>query len=268
MNFHEICAALTRNEFSQLNIGFNNEGRLDDKHYDHLLGSVNLGLADLHTRFNLKMNCIELVFNQGRYRYHLQSDHKYSDESLVVGDHRLDLDNLTLLTDLQQRSDPEYIRDQPYAPFQNDILLITRVTSPCDKELDLNKLGNPWSFMTPKANVLEAPRRIVDQTNDLPHWLRMDRVFVHYRQGHVWLPDGAGQYDGNRVEIDLPETHRRALMLFVASRTFNPVGMGQEFNAANTYYQQYLLECQTLTEAGMYVQQDMDDSKFGGGGFV
>lgn len=268
MNFQDICNDLTDNEFSQIHIGFNAQGRLDDKHYDHLLGSLNLGLTDLHTRFNLKMNNIELVFNQGRYRYHLHSDHKYSDESLVVGDFRFDIGAGTLLTDVQNNPDPEYIRDQPYAEFQNDILKIVRVESPDDRELDLNKIGNPWSLMTPKPDVLEIPRRIVDQTPGIPDWLRMDRVYVHYRQGHVRFPRGAGEYDGNRVEIDLPETHRRALLLFIASRTMNPVGMTQEFNAASVYYQQYLLECQMLNDMGMYIEQDNSDSKFARRGFV
>lgn len=268
MNFHDICTDLTDVEFSQLNIGFNADGRLDDKHYDKLLGAMNLGLTELHKRFSLKMNHIELVFLANRYRYHLHSDHKYSDEALVVGDFRLDVGLGTLLTDLTPNPDPEYIRDQPYAEFKNDILLITRIVTPRDVDLPLNDIGNPWSFITPKSDVIEAPRRIVDQAPGIPDWLKMDRVYVHYRQNHERFARGAGEYDGNRLHVDLPETHRRALLLFMAARIFQPVGIGQEFNSSNYYHQQFLLECQTLTEDGLYIQQDDQGSKFAGRGFV
>jgi hypothetical protein len=268
MLLQEIFNDLTYGEFSQIKLGGNPEGKIDDANYNALLTHVNLGLTDLHRRFSLKMNSIEVVFNTGRYRYHLSSEHKYSDESLVVGDFRLDVGLGTLLVDTQENADPEYIRDQPYAEFQDDILLITRVETTKDYELPLNKIGNPWSFMTPKANVLEVPRRIVDGHTDVPHFMATDRVFVHYRQGHPRIQPGAGQFDANRVEIDLPETHRQALLYFIASRVMNPIGMGQEFNAGNIYYGKFLKECQDLTEQGMYIDQTDDQTKFNARGFV
>lgn len=268
MKLQEIINDLVYGELSQINIGANEQGRLDQKEYNKVVSAVNLGLTDLHTRFSLKINTIELIFNPGRYRYHLHSHHKFSDESLVVGDFRLDVGFGTLLVDTQDHSDAEYIRDQPYAEFEDDILLITKVQTCEDRDLPLNVEGNPWSVKTPKANVIEFPRKMVDKWHETPGWLQTDRAFVTYRQRHPRIPAGAGEYDGNRVELDLPETHRQALLYFIASRIMNPIGMGQEFNAGNTYMQKYLLECKMLDDTGMQVDQASDGARFSGRGFV
>ena len=168
---------------------------------------------------------------------------------------------------MKERSDPEFIRDQAYAPFQDDIILITKVQTANELDLDLNVLGNPWSITTTKANVLEVPRRIVDKGVGVPDWLQTDRLLVTYRQGHPKILPGAGEYDGNRVEIDIPETHKQALLYFVASAVHNPIGMGQEFNAGNTYFAKYMAEVQTLKEDGMYIDQADQGTKFESKGF-
>lgn len=267
MNFQDILNDLTYGELTQVNIGGNGDGTFDDKQYNRLISHLNLGLTDLHKQFSLKTNTIEVVLNAGRYRYHLDEKHKYSDEQLVVDDFRLDLEDTTLLIDTKENSDAEYIRDQPYAEFKNDILLITDVITLGGHSLPLNVIGNPWSVRTPRANVLEFPRRIVDNGFDVPEHYITNRVWVKYRQNHERIHYGAGEFDGNRVEIELPETHRQALLFFMASRIMNPVGMGQEFNAGNTYYAKYVNECQNLTEKGMYIDEKDDSTRFERNGF-
>lgn len=268
MKLQEIFNALTYGELSQISIGANADGTFPDKNYNMMLDHINLGLTELHKRFNLKTNTIEVILSPGRYRYHLHSDHKYSDEALGVGDFRFDLGEATLLTDLQPQVDPEFIRDQLYGEFQDDIVLITKVATPDERELPLNVRGNPWSVMTPKADTLEVPRRIVDKGVGLVDWLNTDRLHVTYRQGHPQLQPGAGQYDGNRVDIDLPQTHKQALLYFIASRVMNPIGMGQEFNAGNTYYTKFLQECGELELRGMQIDETADGDKLDSRGFV
>jgi len=84
MKLQELFNDLTYGEFSQLNLGANEDGTFSDKYYNKMISHFNLGLTDLHKRFSLKLNTIELILLPGTYRYHLHSDHKYSDEALVV----------------------------------------------------------------------------------------------------------------------------------------------------------------------------------------
>jgi hypothetical protein len=268
MKFQDILNDLVYGELTNINIGANEDGTFDDKHYNRLISHLNLGLTDLHKQFSLKTNTIELILQAGRYRYHLDEHHKFSDEALVVGDFQIDINDATLLVENKKRSDAEYIRDRQYNEFKNDILLITAVMNRDEKEYPLNVIGNPWSVRTPRENVLEFPRRIVDQGFDVPEVYRGDRVWVKYRQNHERIHFGAGEFDGNRVEIELPETHRQALLFFIASRIMNPVGMGQEFNAGNTYYTKYMNECQVLTEKGMYIEESDESTRFESKGFA
>jgi len=57
-------------------------------------------------------------------------------------------------------------------------------------------------------------------------------------------------------------------MYFGASRANNPVGLGQEFNAGNTYAAKYEVECQRLKNDGMEIQQRGNETKFQERGFV
>lgn len=253
MKLQEIFDALSSGELSQLNVGISADGKVADKDYNTLLTNLNLGLTALHTRFVLKLQQIELILLEGRTRYHLHSDHRFSDEALAIGDFRLDVGFGTLLTDVQTNPDPEYIRDQPYAKFVDDLLKVEEVHTTAGFELNLNVRSDPWSIMTPKDTLLVVPPAIVAQSPDLPDRLKTDRLIVTYRANHPKLQPGAGEYDGNRGDIDLPYTHLQALLYFVASRIHNPVGMGQEFNSGNNWYAKYLAECQELEGRGMYV---------------
>lgn len=257
MKLQEIFDALTQGELSQVNIGGNADGFIDDKNYNQMLTHVNLGLTALHTRFVLKLKCIELILLAGRSHYHLHSSHRFSDESLVVGDFRLDLGESTLLTDMQAHADPEYIRDQPYARFEDDILKIEEVKTPAGFEFNLNIRSDPWSILTPKVTNLVVPAPIVNQSGDLPAQLKTDRLILTYRANHPKLLPNAGEFDANRVEIDLPEPYLEPLLFYIASRVHNPIGMSQEFNTGNTWYAKYLAACKDLEDSNLAI--DMVD---------
>lgn len=255
MLLREIFDALTYGELSQLNIGGAQNGFIDDANYDKMLAHVNLGLTALHRRFNLKRNEIELVFMPGATRYHLHSDHRYSDEEVAVDDFRIDVGNTTLLVDVQPSADAEYIRDFPYARFQDDLLKVERVMTPDRCELPVNQPGNCWSVMTPSETVIQVPLAIVDQIH-VPDWLKIDRLLIDYRQNHRKLRVGEGEYDANRVEINLPDAYLPALLYYVASRVHAPIGAGTQFNPGTEWYAKYEAECQRLTLENLAIDQE------------
>lgn len=254
MLLREVFDALTYGELSQLNMGGTDAGFISDAHYNRLLTHVNLGLTALHRRFVIKLNQIELVFLPGVSRYHLHSQHRYSDEEVAVGDFRIDVGDTTLLLDTQSVADAEYIRDQPYARFQDDLLKVERVMTPCHIELPLNEHGKRWSVFTPRDNVVQVPLEIVDQYQ-VPDWLKVDRLLVEYRQNHVKLSPGAGEFDANRVEIDLPDAYLQALLYYVASRVHTPIAAGAQVNPGNEWYAKYEQECQRLLQENLQIDQ-------------
>lgn len=257
MKLQEIFDALTYGELSQVNLGGNANGFIDNANYNLILNHVNMGLTDLHTRFTLKMKRLELILLEGRTRYHLHSDHKFSDESLTVGDFRLDIGNGTFLTDMQPFSDPEYIRDQPYAHFQDDILKVEEVKTCVGFELNLNVRSDCWSVITPEETVIEVPQLIVaaafNPGINIPDAYKTDRLDIGYRANHRHLEPGEGEYNAGRVEIELPRPYMQALLFFIASRVHNPIGMSAEFNAGNIWYSKYLNECQLLESKNLQV---------------
>lgn len=256
MKLQEIFNQLRTAEFSQLNFGAG-QGVLDtDDVQDKLVDHVNLGLTDLYGRFELKVGRLDLALLPGQTSYLLTSVRAVSKYKPTV-----------------PPADPApepYILDSVENPFRDDILTIERVYTEngYDFELALNRLDRSYSLMTTEHNRLEVPNSIVDQSLALPPQLLTSQLRVLYRANHPIIDTSKGGFDPERLEISLPRTHLTALLWFVASRANNPVGLGQEFNAGNTYAAKYEAECARLKNDGHEVQQRGNDSKFTERGFV
>lgn len=65
MKLSEVFSQLVHGELSQINLGRNDEGELDEENYPALLAHINLGLGALYRRFNLK---------EGRLNFPLSPD--------------------------------------------------------------------------------------------------------------------------------------------------------------------------------------------------
>ena len=52
------------------------------------------------------------------------------------------------------------------------------------------------------------------------------------------------------TKVELPSSHLQALLYFVASRTYNPIGMTNELNAGNNWYANCEAACQELEVQG------------------
>lgn len=248
MKLSDIFSYLTNGEMAQLYTGDRDEDGVDEDHQRALGQSVQLALNALYTRFNLRENTLELQLMEGQGEYRLES--KFA----VNG---------------KRTTEPKrWIIDTPAAPFLDDILKIESVVTPVGIELDLNNRNNPYSLMTPRINVLTLPRDMVYVTSATPEYLKTGWLQVAYKANHPAIIPRAGYFNPDSIEVELPTSHLQALLYYVASRAHNPVGMGNEFNAGNQWYQKYELECQRLEAEGMEVDLSSQINRIYQKGFV
>lgn len=85
--------------------------------------------------------------------------------------------------------------------------------------------------------------------------------------------DILGEYEPSLIETELPRTYLEALLYFVASRVFNPVGLESAVNRApfhtgNNYYSKYEAACALLASVGLDVEETVEYHKFSSKGFV
>lgn len=255
MKLQEIFDHLKAGEFSQLNFGAG-QGVIeeDDNAMDKVLSHINLGLTDLFTKFELRRRRLQLTLQAGQTSYLLTSARAVSKYVPTI-----------------PPADPApepYIIDTMSDPFQDDVLLVSQVFTDGNFELPLNRLDVPYSLLTSAMNRIEVPLSIVERSLALPSSLITTGLTVIYRANHVTLNPNIGAFNPDRLEIELPASHLTALLYFVASRANNPVGLGQEFNAGNTFAAKYDGEVLNLKNNGMEIQQRGNESRFAARGFV
>lgn len=224
MKLQEIFDQLATGEFSQLSIGGQEPGTINEANYATVLSHVNLGLTALYKRFTLKEGQLTLELQDDKTKYELHS-------SFAVNVRR-------------SAETVRYIIDTADDPFVDDIIKVERVLTDAGDELALNDATDPMSVTTPSNLVLRVPTGI-----------EAEKLTVIYRAKHQKINVGIGYFNPDRVEIELPDTHLQALLYYVASRVHNPIGMVNEFNAGNNYYGKYLAECEELENKGLQVDQ-------------
>lgn len=249
MKLYDIFKSLTYGELSNLAIGNVSAGEISDVNYVPIMNHINMGLTALYTRFKLKENSFVLALQDTQVTYSLLSQYAVSNT--------------------KSKELVRYIEDSTFAPFKDDILKIYKVLTPAGIPVSLNMGYHPYTCTTPTANILRVPPVLVDGSTDLPEYLRnVNKLTVMYQANHVMLDPDMGSFDPTKIEMELPQSHLQALLYFVASRVNNPIGLGQEFNAGNTYAAKYERECQLLEAKGMEIDEDTSSTKFSSRGFV
>jgi hypothetical protein len=242
MKLSDIFDQLTAGEFSQLSLGGQEQGVLNEANYPQVVAHVNLALLALYRRFHLK---------EGRLTLKLLPD---------VGSYFLN----SLYGESNKRATPpadqRYILDAG-APFRDDIIKLMAVVTDQKLQLPLNDRADPISCFTPRTDSLVVPKAISHQTADTPSWLRTEQLELVYRAEHPRIVVGLGLFDPTRIDIELPSSHLEALLWFVASRVNNPIGMGQEFNAGNTYAAKYERACLELENLGLDQDQQTHNTR-------
>jgi hypothetical protein len=127
-----------------------------------------------------------------------------------------------------------------------DILKIERIETAEGAELPLNNEADPYSCFTLSMTTVRVPQAIVDQGMDLPEKYKTSELVVVYRANHPKLVMENGEIDPETTEVELPFSYLEALLYFVASRCYNPIGISSEINPGMSWSAKYERECQQL----------------------
>jgi hypothetical protein len=248
MTLQEIFEQLSGSEFSQLSIGGASQGVIDESNYARVLPMVNLGLTKLYTRFNLKQGRLVLTPQAGKYTYQIAS--------------KFDSNNM------RSREPVKYLANADGSLFQDDLLKIEQVRTSAGFELGLNDAANPWSILTPSVLTMRVPAGIVDKPMDLPDQFKTTTLEVVYRANHPKIAAGLTGIEPEMVQVQLPDSHLEALLMFIAARMTAPTGMSVQDQTSNTFYAKYEAVCQALENAGLQVDQGSQVDKLRSRGFV
>lgn len=249
MKLSTIFEQLTYGEFSQLALGGLESGGIAEDKYRQVASNVVLALTALYTRFNLKTGQLTLALQPDQVQYALQS--KYA------------------VNGLRSTEPVRYILDTVNQPFGDDILKVEKVVvADTDFEMELNKTMELYACSTPAMDTIQVPKDMVTVGAELPDWLKTSTLTVMYRANHPAIMPRVGYFDPERVNIELPNTHLQALLLFVAWRVHTPAGMSNEFVAGNNYYARYEAECQLLNNNGIQIDKGTETTRFRRNGWV
>lgn len=246
MTLQEVFDQLGYGELSQLSIGGNDPGIIDDNNYERVVSHINLGLTSLFKRFNLKQGSVIVRPFVGKTSYTLHS--KYSTNGTAVPEAE------------------RYIEDSVTDPFTDDILKVERVLTDLGVEFPLNDRGNLYSIVTPSSLVLRLPEGFPDT---MPDDLKTETLEVHYRASHPKLStEPSLQVRPWDIELELPNAYLEPLLYFVASRVHNPIGMSEEFHAGNSYAAKYEQACQWLETQNLEIDRGASNTRLRDNGWA
>ncbi len=240
MRTSDIFSQLVYGELSQLSLGRTVDGALDPTNYPAVMAHINLGLNALYKRFYLKKGSFDLQLQSGQTLYPLTS---------VYG-----------VNSRKGREDVRYIIDTVANPFEDDILKIEKVTTEAGIELGLNDASD-YACATPRATTLEVNADIVNKLDTLPEELKTTNLKLVYRASHPVIKSA-------RDDIELPYSYLEPLLLFIASRVHNPIGMTNEFHAGNSYAKKYEMACQQLEAYNLSIDQGTLNERLISNGWV
>lgn len=144
-----------------------------------------------------------------------------------------------------------------YKVDANDILKIERVYTADDCELQFNHTDNELSISAPTYDTIKLSEEMKPQL-----------LKVEYRARHPKLDKELVSFDAEKVEIELPYTHLEPLLLFVASRVLNPIGISGEFHEGNNYMAKYERACQMLEAHNYQSDNQSESNRFNDRGWV
>lgn len=238
MKLSEIFTQLSLGELSQISLGGLPAGELNSLGQDKLVAHVNLGLLALYKRFNLKEGRLAFALETGRILYPLNTD-----------------------------SDVQFV-EVDGVEFADDILKVEKVLTDGDFELGLNDASSIYSCFTPSASTLRVSPYVAGQFDSIPDEYKTSSLTVVYRASHPIIVKRGDTFNPARVEVELPYSHLDALLLNIASRIHNPIGMTNEFHAGNSYAAKYEKACEALELKNLQVDQGSQNNRLVSNGWV
>lgn len=238
MTLQDIFDDLAYGELSQVVMGgFNADQQgIPVEQRKRVFSHVVIGLTELHKRFLLREQVLRIDLVSGQTMYQLERRFAKSNT--------------------QSREVVKYINDTA-DPWNTELFMIERVYDDQGKELLLNAIDNADSVRTPTYKSLVLPSSYAGTFIDVVCRADHTRISPHM------IEEGAAQ-----IEVHLPRSHLQALLLFIASRVHNPIGIQQEFHQGNNFLQKFEIECERLKLGHNETQQENEVSRFTRNGWV
>lgn len=155
---------------------------------------------------------------------------------------------------------PLQVGKTTYLLDPNEVLKVERVYTATGWEMGLNDESDPFACFTPSLHTLRVSAAVTAGSGEIPDYLKTSSLEVVYRAKHPALTVDAG-FDPELVEVTLPYSHLEALLLYVASRVNNPIGMSNEFHAGNSYAAKFESACQQLELQNLRVDQGAQNTR-------
>jgi len=244
MLLETILEQLEVGELAQLALTERVDGELTEANKKALVTHVNMALRALHKRFVFQQNSLDITLQPGLHKYVL--DRKFA------------------ASNTQSTEPVKYIPDLD-DPFVDTVMQIEAVTDDMGNDVPLNSASRMNSLRTTNFNTLVLPRKTPEYRHILDY---IDTLTVIYRPNPKALGLLDLVYPANMVEVDLPETHLEPLLLYIASRVLNPIGMSETFHAGNNYAAKYEASCQQLLNEGFGLSVTGHGGQFSSNGWV
>ena len=251
MKLSEVFDQLKYGELSQISIGGAQPGVIDDTNYESILAHVNLAMLALYKRFPLKEGHVTVQLQAGKIAYPITSNFAASNR--------------------RSQESFKYVLDTMEFPFLDDIFKIENVQTDQGLDMALNDQQDEFSVYTPSVNLLQVPWDIAAKLDELPNEWKTSTVTVSYQAMPVPIVKGMGNFDPTRVEVELPYSHLEPLLLYVASRVNNPIGIingNTNFTMGNNYAAKYEAACQALETVNLRVDQGSQNHRLEKNGWV
>lgn len=240
----EVIELLTDCELSNMIYVDSENQKLNMDHIPKLVRSINLGVLELHKRFNLKIGTLTVVLDKSRHRYALLP--KYQTGNKPDGP-----------------DDVKYIKQGDDKISAQSILKLERIFDDKGHELKLNEVGDYESLTTPN-----------DTTIQVSDWFLQkyptENLRVEYRMAPkkvLMCEDFTDDWDC--LDVDIPYSHLQALVYFVAMRSHSSTGF--QANTAsefNNYAQKYEIECTNLDVLNLRVDPQGRNDRLVRGGWA
>lgn len=225
----DLFTLLATGEFSNISLRKDASGFLDEAEYEKVLGHINLGLVELYKRFNLMENEIKLHADPSVETYHIQADKVATEDNISTRDYLQRPDSFDGRINIIEITDV-------FSEDGSRMVLNNRFLSPAIKQT------SPISLKIINLDVAEV----------------FDITYRAYPSAIVLDDD----FDLNEFALYIPQTIVEALLYYVASRVYKPMGANNSTANASkseSYQQQYELSCQKIEIFGFDLKNEDND---------
>jgi len=232
MNLNDIFDQLVYGELSKSYMG--EDGEVAPRDYNRLITHINLGLTELHKRFDLKRKSQYVTVMGGVYEYPINQSRDIIEVMQVINAEGVDIPiNSTHVVSSVEEAEYYAEKESVFLP-NSDLLVVNKGMKP--QVLTVSYRANHPTIA--KVNQVDSSR-----------------------------------FDPKTIDIDLPFTYLDALLYFIGSRMFNAEGAStaanrSPFHTGNNYASKFEAACNLLVREGLDMGESIHKDKFSMRGFV